>query len=170
MRVTHSPLLAGILIDSPEGTAGAWHTVSLMRAMVETSKTDGAILQTAHSLVGLTPQHNPRTEAETLFQFVRDDVRYVRDIHGVETLTEPAFVLQRMTGDCDDKATLLATLLEAVGYPTRFVLAGYETPGEFQHVYLQTLIDGEWITADPSVYKPFGFEVPGAVTYQREFE
>lgn len=140
-----------------------------MRAMVNDSKIQSPIIETAQSLIGLTPQHNPRTEVETLFKFARDEVRYMRDVHGVETLTEPVYVLQRLSGDCDDKATLLGALLEAVGYPVRFVLAGY-TPGlrEYEHVYLQALVDDEWITLDPSVEQPMGYEVPGAVLYWRE--
>ena len=157
MRVTHPPMLTGVLLPTPEGVAGSLHTVALMRSMVEASKIAPEVLQASHSIVGLAPQHGEESEARTLFEFVRDDVRYVPDVLGVETLTEPAYVLQRLSGDCDDKATLLAALLESVGRPTRFVLAGY-TPGnrEFEHVYLQTLVNGEWITADPSVPVPFG--------------
>lgn len=169
MRVTHPPLLAGVLIATPDGKAGAYHTVGLMRAMVQDAKISPEVLQCAHSLIGLSPQHGEATEADTLFRFVRDDVRYIPDVLGVETLTEPAYVLARMSGDCDDKATLLAALLESVGKPTRFVLAGY-TPEhrEYEHVYLQTLIDGEWLTMDPSVPVPMGWEAPGAVVYWRE--
>lgn len=169
MRVTHPPLLSGLLLPTPDGKAGAYHTVGLMRAMVNDARVQPEILQTAHSLIGLSPIHGERSEAETLFNFVRDDVRYIPDVLGIETLTEPAFVLQRLSGDCDDKSTLLAALLESVGKPTRFVLAGY-TPElrEFEHVYLQTLIEGEWLNADPSVPVPFGWEAPGAVVYWRE--
>lgn len=169
MRVTHPPLLSGTLIPTPDGKAGAYHTVGIMRGMVNEGKLQPEILHASHSLIGLAPQHGEWTEAETLFHFVRDDVRYIPDVLGVETLTEPAFVLQRCSGDCDDKATLLAALLESVGRPTRFVLAGY-TPGlrEYEHVYLQTLVNGEWISADPSVPVAFGWEAPGAVIYWRE--
>lgn len=165
MRVIHpTATLQGTILQTPEGRPGSLHTVRLMRDLVRASRTDPAIIATAQNLVGLTPAHDFKAEAKTLFEFVRSRVRYVRDVHEVETLTAPVFVLDRMCGDCDDKATLLASLLEAIGFPTRFVLAGYRG-ALFDHVYLQVLVGDVWVNADPTVNQPFGWEAPGAVVY-----
>lgn len=135
-----------------------------MRDLVRESRTLPAIIAAAQSIVGLQPPHDFQREAQTLFEFVRSRVRYVRDVHDVETITAPVFVLERMCGDCDDKATLLASLYEAIGFPTRFVMAGY-TGKDFQHVYLQVLVSNAWVTADPTMPEEFGWEAPGAVVY-----
>jgi transglutaminase-like putative cysteine protease len=76
--------------------------------------------------------------------------------------------LQGRLGDCDDQVVLLATLLEAVGYPTRFIVSGYNYPGEYEHVYLQAWLDGCWIDMDPTEHHPMGWAAPGAVAMAAE--
>lgn len=139
-------------------------TVALMRAAVREARTLPGIIHAAQSIVGLVAPHDFNSEARTLYEFVRSRVRYVRDVHDVETLTAPLHVLDRMCGDCDDKSMLLASLYEAVGFPTRFVMAGYHG-NLFEHVYLQVLVDDCWVTADPTVPESFGWEAPGATVY-----
>ena len=99
-------------------------------------------------------------EARTLFEYVRDHVRYVRDVLDIETLATPARTLDTMSGDCDDQTTLLASLLESIGHPTRFVVTGYRAPGQYEHVYLQTWIQGRWINCDPTEPNYFGWAPP----------
>jgi transglutaminase-like putative cysteine protease len=71
-------------------------------------------------------------------------------------------------GDCDDQVVLLATLLEAVGYPTRFVVSGYNDPGQFEHVYLQAWLNDQWVNMDPTEQHPMGWAAPGAVALGAE--
>lgn len=146
------------------GNAGVHHTVRTMRQMVETYKPDPEILRAAVGVIYLTPEHSQVTEAEALYNYVRDFIRYVRDPVGLEALTIPPVTLLRQVGDCDDQATLLATMLEAVGYPTRFVLAGYQSR-DFEHVYLEVFAGGRWIPADPiEKQSVFGYEPPNYVS------
>jgi len=70
---------------------------------------------------------------------VRDGIYYVRDINGVETVREADRVLIDGVGDCDDKAVLLASLLESVGHPARFVALDFGR-GQFEHVIVETQI------------------------------
>lgn len=151
------------------GLPGVLQTLAVMRRMVHEAKTDPAILQAARNTIFVTPANNAWAEAEALFELVRDKIRYVRDIHGVETLSTPVKTLQASLGDCDDQTTLLAALLEAVGYPTRFVIAGYN--GVYpEHVYLQVLLgapdtlEGDWLDADPTqAGMPLGWAPPDPV-------
>jgi transglutaminase-like putative cysteine protease len=118
------PLTAS-LHGLPEGAAGARATVRAMRRLVNDGKVNPELIHRAASLVFLAPEDNPRADIEALFWAVSRGVRYTRDVCGVETLCDPLTTLNRRVGDCDDQATALAALLEAVGYPTRFVIAGY---------------------------------------------
>lgn len=82
-------------------------------------------------------------QIHALFDFVQNQIRYTRDINNVETLHDAAQVLQQRQGDCDDKAILLASLLESIGHPARFVAIGFGNKGdigEFSHVLVQTPI------------------------------
>lgn len=67
---------------------------------------------------------------------VRDRIRYVRDIRGVETLHTAEQVIRQRAGDCDDKSLLLAALLESIGHETQFEALG-PAPGRFCHVLVK---------------------------------
>lgn len=146
----------------PGGKAGAFATVRHMRALVRENVRSPEILNAVASIIFLMPQHDQFAEVEAIFNFVRGQIRYMRDVVGVETLATPQMTMRRRVGDCDDQSTLLCTLCEAAGYPTRFVLAGYNGP-EFEHVYCQIFLNGDWINADPTESHALGWEPPGAV-------
>ena len=71
-------------------------------------------------------------------------IQYVRDVRGVETIATPIKTLEFRQGDCDDQAVLLASLLEAIGHPTRFVAMKQTTFGPYVHVYTETKIGSKW--------------------------
>ena len=73
--------------------------------------TDMQIRELAVQLVRRAPPKDWQREIEALFNFVRNNVRYVRDIHAVETVQTPAKTLEFRAGDCDDMVTLLAAML-----------------------------------------------------------
>lgn len=147
------------LTGAPNGNAGNHYTVQTMRQLVQAGKVDPVMINAAVGLINGQPQHDQLAEVRALFEYVRDRIRYVQDVAGVETLASPQMTLQRQVGDCDDQATLLATLFEAVGYPTRFVMAGYSGQ-DFEHVYLQVMAGGFWINCDPTERVPLGWYAP----------
>lgn len=164
MIVAPHPVIRGTLASMPSGGAGVFHTLRVMREAVNESKTDPRVIQAAVSLIFNTPQRDEWGEASAIFDYVRDSIRFVRDVHGIETLAAPWLTLIRRVGDCDDQAALLASLFEAVGYPTRFVMAAYTEPDAWEHVYLQVFVLGEWIDADPSDVFSLGETPPGALS------
>lgn len=143
-----------------DGVRGIRQTLSAMRALVRRFKASPMIRQCATSVVFLVPEKNELAEIEALFQYVRDTVRYTRDIHDVETLSTPEKTLAGRFGDCDDQVTLLCTLLESAGYPTRFVIAAYNGTGEYSHVYCQCFDGDDWIDLDPTEMHPAGWAPP----------
>jgi transglutaminase-like putative cysteine protease len=168
MFLAPTPQLHGTIGFLAPGAAGVFQTLRIMREMVRKYRTDPRILTRARSIVFLTPEKNEAHEAQALFAFVRDSIRYTRDVLGVETLSTPDKTLAARVGDCDDQVTLLATLLESVGYPTRFVVAAYYDLAVFEHVYLQTLIGGEWVDMDPTEREACGWSPPGALAIHYE--
>lgn len=148
MYLPPSVTYTGQLRGAAPGGAAVFDTLRHMRAAVNAAKVDPEIIAAAHSIIFLTPERDQHAEARALFEFVRDHVRYVPDVWGVETIAYPLLTLRKKTGDCDDQTALLCALLESVGFPTRFVMTGYSGP-DFEHVYCQALIDGQWIAMDP---------------------
>lgn len=121
----------------PSGIAGVRHTLQQMAALVRKYKTDSGIHQLARQLTqGLPPQNISGATmlyVAALQKFVRDQIRYVQDVEGVETLQTPIYTLQIRAGDCDDKSILLDTLLASIGLQTMFFAIGING-GPFEHV------------------------------------
>ncbi len=155
-----APHLSVNVVQVPGGLAGTMTTLDAMRAMVRTARTDPRIISAAVGITWLTPEKQSAHAARALYEYVRDGVRYVPDVHQTETLAYPVVTMERRVGDCDDQSTLLAALLESIGVPTRFILAGYAGNREFEHVYLQCLIDDQWIDCDPTEREFFGWAPP----------
>ena len=151
-------------VPTPSGNAGVFATVRAMRALVDARKGTPEILQAACSIIWHTPERDELSEVEALHAWVRDTIRYVRDVHALETLTDPVVVMARRVGDCDDQATLLATLAESVGYPTRFVIGAFAARGAWDHVWLQVFAAGAWIDADATEHQPLGWAPEGALS------
>jgi len=168
MMLAPTPRLSGQIVALADGMRGIEQTLGTMRDLVNQFRTNLDIRQTATATIFLTPEKNQLAEANALFELVRDGIRYTRDINGVETISTPLMTLQGRIGDCDDQVVLLATLLEAVGYPTRFVVAGYNLPGELEHVYLQAWLNGQWVNMDPTEHHPMGWAAPRPVAYAIE--
>lgn len=103
-------------------------------------------------------------EIGTLFNFVRSNIRYIQDINNVETIRDPLATLQLGRGDCDDMVTLLSTLLETIGYTTKFVAIGFQA-GYFDHVYLEVIEpdSGSWLALDPTEPNAMGWAADGYV-------
>jgi len=100
-------------------------------------------------------------EMVAIHNWVRDHIRYTRDVVGQETLYPPEYVMyQTQAGDCDDMSMLVAALLGSVGIPTRFKVIG-QTLGSYSHVYLEAKPRDTWIPLDPIMAnKPAGWEAP----------
>ena len=75
----------------------------------------------------------------------------------VEVVQTPTYTLTNQFGDCDDKSTLLATMLESIGHPCRFVAIGYTRSGEFEHVFVETRVGANWLGLDATLDVEAGF-------------
>lgn len=143
--------------ELPPGEAGTAATLRLMSRMVQLYKRSPQIRETALELLSDVQEKNWRAEVNALFLFVRDHIRYTKDIRGHETLQLPPVTVELGSGDCDDKSTLLAALLESVGHPTRFIAVGYRAPNSFSHVYVETKIGDRWLPLDATMPHPMGW-------------
>lgn len=116
------------------------------------------VRRVALGLVRELPPNADVDEVRTVWKFVRDGIRYVRDVRGVDTLQTPSTTLELKQGDCDDKSLLLASLLESIGYATRFAVSATMPRGSYNHVYVEAFVPklGKWIPLESSIAKfPF---------------
>lgn len=130
-----------------------------MAEMAALSSVEPSIRLTAVSLTQSLPQHGFLEEIAACGAYVRDHIRYVKDVVGVETLHWPKAVLELGSGDCDDKAMLLASLLMSIGHECRFVVL--KRNRSWCHVWTQARCRGKWIDLDTTLNRPLGQTVPG---------
>lgn len=122
-------------------------TLNIMRNLVKKARSDPQMIAFAHSIISGVPEKDDRAIIERVFRWVRDSITYRSDPNDVETLRTPERLIRDGYGDCDDKATLLSALLEALGYKTRFMVIGF-APDTFEHVYNEVLRGETWIALD----------------------
>ena len=141
------------ILPLPTGDAGVSLTLSHLRQFVTQAQTSELAHAAVQDALALTPEKSPQAEAAALLAWVRSRYRYTLDPVEVELVRDPRYLLRQIQtqgmfyGDCDDAATLLATLLETAGYPTRFVVQG-DVGDSYSHILVEVDLDGIWTAAD----------------------
>lgn len=148
------------LHEIPGDARGILATLKFMRALVRDSKRSHLVRAKTLSLISDLHQKDYGAEMRRIHSFVRDNIRYVRDIRNVETLQTPEKTLEIAQGDCDDKSALVAAMLEAIGHPTRFVAMGF-AGRPFCHVYVETKVGNGWVGVETTEPVDFGWHPPG---------
>jgi hypothetical protein len=108
-------------------------------------------------------------EPAALYEFVRERVVFQKDPTGMERVRNPIKMLGeigangRAFGDCDDLATLAASIVFAMKLAPAFIVMGRYTGGRFEHVYWGVL-DGRGgvVPFDPQQRTAPGRFTPGA--------
>lgn len=165
------PPMQVAVVTIPGGDKGTKATLERMSSIVIRSIKDkkaGAILR--GMAIKITSKAGCKTkqfhcEAKALFEWVRDNIKWIRDVRGFETLQFPQRTIAFGAGDCDDLSIVLATFAISIGIPTKFRAIGANPAkrNQFTHVYvmLDPAGNGKWIAADPTVKTAaFGWESP----------
>lgn len=151
-----------LLFSLPDGPEGVRETLKAMRLFVLDGRIQPDVRNRAVSIVRHCQPTDWLCEIEHCWRWVKDNIRYVRDINEVETIHFADKILQQRAGDCDDASVLLASLLESIGCATMFAALAF-TPGNFDHVLVFARSDQGWIPLDATVEKPFGWFPPDVV-------
>lgn len=130
-----------------------------MSKMVRAGKSRLPVRSLAQKIVSAVPNKAYAAEAKAIQNWVRDNIRYTRDVNGVETLQTPEATLHIGQGDCDDHSILVAALLESIGHPTRFRAVAVGVPA-FNHVFAETKIGPKWLTVETTEDWAMGYVPP----------
>jgi transglutaminase-like putative cysteine protease len=148
----------------PKGTSGTLVTARMIARLIREGAKDFCVRQKAIAIfrAARVRPKNRFGEVCALFDWVRRNVRYTRDIFRVELLHTARNMLALRAGDCDDMTILLGAMLMSTGYPVRLVLAGFKRsrPHAYTHIYPEVHVLGRWLAADPTVSRPIGFAPP----------
>ena len=108
----------------------------------------------AISIVSYLPSKDFRSELEAIYHWVRENIRFVRDVRGIETLQTPEATMRLGAGDCDDHVILLQALLEAIGFITRSHAIGF-APDHYSHVLAEVRSGRRWVPLETTVEPAF---------------
>lgn len=146
--------------EGDEGTLGS--TVPWMRQLVLEGRRDPLVREHALAVIHSAPHMHP---VEAIFRHVQampykydEEIVAQRGLDGEtsELLQGAPFQIARalaegpqaVEGDCDDRAILTQSMLESLGYETRFVLVRGPKRPDYSHVYSEVKVDGQWVPLD----------------------
>lgn len=148
------------LLAIPNGNAGTLETLKKMRLLIISEVSNYRIIQLARYLVEDLKQQDFLGEAKLIQEFVRDQIRYVKDPRNVELIQTPTKTLEIGQGDCDDKSILVSTLLECLGMPTRLAAVGFNNSDFCSHVLVEVYINRQWHYVETTEPVLFGWTPP----------
>lgn len=127
------------------GDAGTRQTVQAMRQLSRVAAYDPTVRRLALDITNGIEGRNALGQIAALNSWLRRMVYFTRDPRGAELLIDPrAMVREVLTVggplriDCDDAATLSASLGLAIGLRARFVVAAFLSPtAPFSHVWTE---------------------------------
>jgi transglutaminase superfamily protein len=129
--------------------------IAWLRAMVDRYKGNSLIAEKARHIVfdeSGCPAKDKMCQATAIGRWVQKNVIYVNE--GVETFQSPVRTLTYRRGDCDDFATLIASLLESIGIPSQLV--GVEWAGSMRHIFPRAIINGKRVPLDATLNEDVG--------------
>lgn len=152
------------IVRIPKGTRGTLATARLIAGMVREGAKDFYVRQKAIEIFRLY-RVRPKDrfgEVSALFDWVRRNIRYTRDIFRVELLHSARRMLELRAGDCDDMTILLGAMLVSTGHPVRLVLVGFRPhkPHVYSHIYPEVNVRGRWLAIDATMPRPIGWAPP----------
>ncbi len=157
------------------GARGNYKTVDYMIKIARKVNGHPKIRQLAENILNYynTKDMYYFDEALAIGDYIKNHVKYVRDPHGIEMLTDPLTMIDKMErgeafGDCDDMSLLVATLLLSIGQQPYFAIVKYDKNAQsYQHIYVVVYEKNmgdknpRRLSLDAIAKKyPIGFEVP----------
>lgn len=146
-----------------EGDAAAYQVIAEMADLVRRDRSE-EVRQLAAAAHAATLGGGPSDDMHAVYRILRGPAyKFKADPIDAETIKTPRRqareIIERgyAEGDCDDRATLGAAMLRALGLPAYFVLVA-ERPGvDFHHVY--------YASSEPSLTPPRGVDMRVVVPF-----
>jgi len=74
-------------------------------------------------------------ELRLLFEFVRDQMKYIGDTNGEDIFQWPALTLENLAADCNNRVLLLGALARSVGFPVRLIFLWEDFNADIMNEY-----------------------------------
>jgi len=159
------------------GIFGNLQTVNYIKKLAHGNKGQPLIRRMAEDIIMhyQVRDHYYLDEARAIGDFVKQNVRYIKDPDGIEMLRCPLMMVNEIRskgatlGDCDDMALLVCTLLLSIGIRPQLKVVKYnENSSSFNHIYVVVEESNHFTSPNTLVidaiikHEPIGYEVPHA--------
>ena len=121
-----------------------------MRQLIDAGIKDQQVNRTAIAIAWPTQQFSETPKAQAIYNWMQQNLRFMPDMVGKETLRTPRETLTVRAGDCDDFTILAAALLGTIGIRSRAVTVSSHADDSqsFSHIYPEAFVDGKWVAMD----------------------
>jgi hypothetical protein len=147
-----------VAVNIPAGDAGTSATIAAMRQLIDEGKKDPVVYELARMILrrARVRAFDVAGEARAIYESVRRNLRFTRDIRGKETLHSARELVRLRMGDCDDFTILMCSLLESIGLRTQIktVANDERNPETFTHVFPEVFLGGKWVAVDAARRQP----------------
>ena len=148
--------------------------IQIMQNVIRESISDPVIRSRAASLVKNIRPGQDEKELQAVFRFIKNNVRFTEEPG--EIFQDSSTSLKLGIGDCDDMVILASSLMYHLAFPLRIRVVGTKGDQDFSHVYLLVGTPKnnpqKWISFDPSVDRPLGWDIQSEkkITMEKEYE
>jgi hypothetical protein len=157
------------------GIFGNLQTVEYIKKLAHANKGQPPVRRMAEDIIMhyQVRDHFYLDEARAIGDFVKQNIRYIKDPDGIEMLRCPMMMINEIRtkgaslGDCDDMALLVCTLLLSIGIRPQLKVVKYsEQSKSFNHIYViveesNHFSRPEQLVIDAIIkHEPIGYEVP----------
>jgi hypothetical protein len=152
---TSAPMVATSM-RIPDGDPGTAATIAQMSRLIREGAKDPVVHELGASLVKNLRPYDWMGEAQAIYNWPRRNIRFTRDVRGIETLHSAREIIRLGIGDCDDFTILICALASTVGMKCRIVTVSADprAPEVFSHVYPEVSVSGRWIALDAARRNP----------------
>lgn len=164
----------------PDGNRGIFVSVDHLLSFIRQGRKDPRIRTFTARLVQGCRNKDYFCEARVVYEWIKGNIRFVRDPHNTELLQEAFITLTEGYGDCDDHVILLNSMLQTIGVPTRIVLVASRSaaPNIYNHIFTEALLPVKgkdtWVAMDTTPITQdgkmanFGYQPKGFTETRRE--
>jgi transglutaminase-like putative cysteine protease len=108
-----------------------------MAKLATEAQLDPELRALAEKIVHSVFKHDYLSEYAAILNWIRRNIRYIRDPLTIEQVKTPRVIVETEAGDCDDLSTLAAAMVASIGGKVRFVAGTFARNGPLSHVWLE---------------------------------
>lgn len=122
----------------------------ILKKVIRSVEPDSIVVRDKSVQLCQNLQQGDFKQARKLYEYVRDEIKYIKDPSGFDFIQKPEITMKLNAGDCEDKAILLASLLMAISFEAALIFVDTDNDGTVDHVYNAVYIENA-----PDYCKPF---------------